>query len=81
MSKQKPRLRGFGLDGDGHVRVTKAPDYRLHGGTQETHEKMQEIAARTNEALKKQGHTIRSASPERLVGTVNEVVQRIEDQD
>lgn len=78
MNESRPRLLGVGLDDSkGHVRITKGPDYLLEGGSQETHEKMQEIVVKTDEALKKRGHTIKSASPERLSDTMDEVVERL----
>lgn len=45
-------LLGVGLDGeDGHVRVTRGPNFRLVGGSHETHESMQEKCVRFNEKL------------------------------
>lgn len=47
-------LVGLGLDNaDGHVRYTKGPNFRLFGGSQETHEEMQDKAIRFNEELRK----------------------------
>ena len=47
-------VHGIGLDNeDGHVRVTKMENFRLLGGSQETHEHMQEKAIRFNERLRK----------------------------
>ncbi len=38
-------LTGFGFDHkDGHVRLTKGENFRLLGGSEETHEEMQEKA-------------------------------------
>jgi hypothetical protein len=49
-------LLGVGLDNDdGHKRATKGPDYLLVGGSERTHEKMQEGAERFREALEKRG--------------------------
>ena len=50
----KALLLGLGLDNkDGHVRYTKGPNFRLFGGSQETHEEMQDKAVRFNEELEK----------------------------
>lgn len=50
--KKKSLLLGVGLDNkDGHVRVTKGDNFRLLGGSQETHEVMQEKAIKFNEEL------------------------------
>ena len=36
---------------DGHVRITKGDNFRLFGGSHETHEMMQEKAVKFNEQL------------------------------
>jgi len=47
-------LLGMGLDcKDGHVRVTKGKNFALFGGSEETHEMMQEKAIKFNEQLNK----------------------------
>jgi len=52
-------LLGVGLDGrDGHHRRTKADEYLLVGGSEETHELMQEHAARICEVLDRRGMTL-----------------------
>jgi len=38
---------------DGHVRITKGKNFRLLGGSKETHEMMQEKAIKFNEQLDK----------------------------
>ena len=51
---QRKVLLGLGLDSkDGHVRVTKGKNFRLYGGSEETHEIMQEKAIKFNEQLDK----------------------------
>ena len=50
----KKILLGMGLDcKDGHVRVTKGRNFTLLGGSEETHEMMQEKAIKFNEQLDK----------------------------
>ena len=50
----KSVLLGLGLDNkDGHVRATKGENFRLYGGSKETHEMMQEKAIKFNEQLDK----------------------------
>jgi len=50
--REKRGLLGVGLDGeDGHVRVTRGPNFHLVGGSHETHESMQEKCVRFNEKL------------------------------
>ena len=55
----KALLLGLGLDcADGHIRVTKGPNFRLYGGAEETHSLMQEKALKINEHLKRRGKTL-----------------------
>lgn len=50
----KKILLGMGLDcKDGHVRVTKGKNFALFGGSEETHDIMQEKAIKFNEHLNK----------------------------
>lgn len=52
-------LLGLGLDSkDGHVRVTKGKNFRLFGGSEGTHEMMQEKAVKFNEQLEKRRKTL-----------------------
>ncbi|NQT21837.1 MAG: hypothetical protein HQ579_00180 [Candidatus Omnitrophica bacterium] len=50
----KRLLLGLGFDSnDGHVRITKGKNFRLYGGSKETHELMQEKAVKFNEQLER----------------------------
>lgn len=52
-------LMGLGFDNkDGHVRLTKGENYRLLGGSTETHEMMQEKVIKFNEQLGKRHKTL-----------------------
>lgn len=52
-------LLGLGFDAkDGHVRITKGKNFRLFGGSEETHEVMQERAIKFNEQLDKRRKTL-----------------------
>ncbi len=52
-------LLGLGFDSkDGHVRITKGNNFRLFGGSKETHEIMQEKAMKFNEQLSKLHKTL-----------------------
>jgi len=55
---------GIGLDSDGHRRVTEAEHFILLGGSAETHERMQEAAAKFGEALDKTGKQLKDVSPQ-----------------
>lgn len=52
-------LLGLGFDcKDGHVRITKGKNFRLLGGSKETHQIMQEKAIKFNEQLEKRRKTL-----------------------
>ena len=52
-------LLGLGFDAeDGHVRITKGKNFRLFGGSKETHEMMQEKAIKFNEQLERRKKTL-----------------------
>jgi len=55
-SRSKAILLGLGLDNqDGHTRVTRGENFHLLGGSQETHEVMQDKCIRFNEKLQARG--------------------------
>jgi len=63
--KKKAMLFGLGLDDqDGHVRVTAGENFRLVGGSEQTHGAMQEKAIKMNEHLKRRGKTLEQISRE-----------------
>ena len=52
VGKNKAKILGLGLDGaDGHVRFTRGENFRLVGGSEETHGVMQEKCIKFNEKL------------------------------
>ncbi len=57
-------LLGFGLDSDGHKRITTGENFRLIGGTQETHEEMTEKTIKINEKLSRRGKSLDEVSRE-----------------
>jgi hypothetical protein len=58
-------LLGLGTDcRDGHTRITKGKNFRLYGGSRQTHEKMQEKAVKFDEHLRKRGKTLEEISNE-----------------
>lgn len=53
---RKASLLGIGLDNDdGQVRLTSGRNFKLVGGSQETHEQMQEKCIKFNEKLDSRG--------------------------
>jgi hypothetical protein len=73
-SGKRSLLLGLGLDGtDGHVRVTRGEDFRLLGGSQETHQRMQEVAVKLTEKLARRGKRLGDASGQEIRDLVGEV--------
>ncbi len=57
--KRTARMLGVGLDGrDRHIRITRGKNFDLLLGSEETHERMQEICTRVNEKLNQQGRRL-----------------------
>jgi hypothetical protein len=76
-SKQnKPEVLGFlgvGLDSkDGHQRLTRNEQFLLVGGSEETHEAMQEVSIKFNESLKRRGKRLQDASVEEVADLLHE---------
>lgn len=69
--KSEPEVVGFvgvGLDNDdGHKRITRSENFLLVGGSEETHDRMQDTAIRFDSSLKQRGKTLREASPQEVV--------------
>ncbi len=64
-SQKKAVLLGLGLDNeDGHVRYTKGPNFHLVGGSEETHEEMQDKAVHFNEELEKREKRLEDIGPD-----------------
>jgi hypothetical protein len=61
-------LLGLGLDNnDGHVRITRGPNFQLVGGSKPTHEQMQETAIKVNEELVKRGKRLADIGPKEFL--------------
>ncbi len=78
-TRSKPEvvgLIGVGLDNqDEHKRITRSEEMLLVGGSQETHEKMQDVAIRFSESLKRCGKKL----PETTAAEVLDLLQRAMD--
>lgn len=73
-AERKAGLLGIGLDGeDGHTRLTTGPNFLLVGGSEETHEVMQEKAVKFNEHLDRRGKRMEEASVEELREIAREI--------
>ncbi|MSR29993.1 MAG: hypothetical protein EXR99_00670 [Gemmataceae bacterium] len=77
--KTKETLLGFlglGLDNqDEHQRVTRNEHFLLMGGSEDTHEKMQDTAIRFTESLKKKGKAIQETSKEEALDLLREATR------
>jgi hypothetical protein len=66
--REEPEVIGFlgvGLDNkDEHKRVTTSEFFLLVGGSDETHERMQDTAIRFEESLRKRGKRLKETSPD-----------------
>jgi hypothetical protein len=71
-------LFGLGLDdADGHRRITRTGEFVLVGGSEETHERMQETAIRFEEALEQRGKTLADAEIAEVIDLLNEAREAI----
>jgi len=62
-AEKKAWLLGLGRDNDdGHLRITRGHNYHLFGGSEETHEVMQEKAVKFNEKLRERGRQLEEIS-------------------
>ncbi len=78
--RPKEELVGFlgvGLDGtDGHDRVTKNEQFLLVGGSQETHERMQDVSIYFNEELEKRGKRLQDAELDEALDLLRQALEK-----
>ena len=68
------RLLGVGFDAeDGHVRITKGENYDVLMGSDESHEYIQQLIRKIEEALSDQGLTLEDLTPEEFSSFVQSV--------
>jgi len=72
----KHHLYGIATKGDGHTRITKGDNYTLVGGTEQTHEIMQETAEKVNEHLKKKSKDLSELTTHELRDIAEKVLSR-----
>jgi hypothetical protein len=74
-----PEVLGFlgvGLDNsDGHKRVTQSESFLLIGGSEETHERMQDTAMRFEEELRKRGKRLQETSADEAADLLRESME------
>lgn len=70
-------LFGVGLDNkDEHKRITRSEEFLLVGGSEETHEKMQDVAIHFSESLKDRGKKLPEASHEEIIDLLHKAMDR-----
>ena len=70
-------LIGVGFDNeDGHQRITKAEEFLLVGGSQETHERMQDVAIHVTETLKDKGKRLQDAELQEVIDLIQDAMDR-----
>ena len=67
-------LLGLGFDNDdSHVRITTGKNFKLIGGSRETHEVMQDTAVRFNKELDKRKKELGEINKEELLEIAEEI--------
>lgn len=73
----KSFLLGLGLDGkDGQKRVTRAENFSVVGGSEETHDRITETFVKTCEDLKRKGRDLDSADPREISDLLRKHLRR-----
>jgi hypothetical protein len=76
-TKETVGLIGVGFDhDDGHQRITKAEEFFLLGGSQETHERMQDVAIHVTEALQQKGKRIEDAELQEMIDLISDAMDQ-----
>jgi hypothetical protein len=74
--KQILGFLGVGLDNkDGHQRLTRADNFLLVGGSEETHERMQDTAMRFGEKLRSRGKTLKETPVDEAIDLLRESLE------
>ncbi len=68
---------GVGLDNeDEHKRITRTEEFLLLGGSEETHERMQDAAIRFRESLDKRGKQLKETSVEEALALLHKAMNK-----
>ena len=78
--KQQPEVLGFigvGLDNqDKHQRLTRTEHFLLVGGSEETHQHMQEVTIRFNESLDQRGKRLQDTPVAEVVDLMRKAMDQ-----
>ncbi|HNX04420.1 MAG TPA: hypothetical protein PKI32_02905 [Opitutales bacterium] len=70
-------ILGIGLDnGDGHTRLTRAEQFTVAGGSEETHERITETLVKTVENLDRRGKTLNDADSREIAELIDKNTPR-----
>lgn len=70
-------LLGLGLDNkDGHVRLTRAEQFTIAGGSEQTHERMTETLMKTCESLERKGRNLDDADVREIAELIDKNTPR-----
>ena len=70
-------LLGVGLDNqDGHKRITRGDEFLLVGGSEQTHEQMQDVAIRVTESLQTRGKRLQDTSAQEVADLIHKALDR-----
>lgn len=68
----KAHIFGIGLDAtDGHKRITRAEQFSIVGGSEETHDRLTETLVKTFEDINRRGKTLESVERKELTDLIN----------
>jgi hypothetical protein len=77
--RDEPQVLGFlgiGLDNkDQHKRLTQSESFLLVGGSEKTHERMQDAAVRFEESLRKQGKRLEETGVEEAAELLRQAME------
>jgi hypothetical protein len=77
--RKEPEVLGFlgvGLDNpDGQQRISKSEHFLIVGGSEETHERMQDTALRFDASLKERGKPLTETSPEEALDLLRDALE------
>ena len=78
--RRKAKVIGVGFDcDDGKMRITRAPNFHLVGGSQQTHEVMQEKCIKFNEKLGARGKEIEDLNDKEFIDLAAECEMKMHD--
>src|SRR5438105_15150588 len=67
---------GVGFDSeDGHYRITNNDNFLLVGGSEQTHEHMQDVSIRFNDELQKRGKRLQDTEAEEAADLLREALE------